>query len=52
MGAAKGKLKMEFGENLSEVVQIAMLTGMLPSDLQDKDGERWRCEVPQRSWAS
>ena len=34
--AAKGKLKVEFGEELSEVVQIAILTGMLPSDLQDK----------------
>ena len=33
---AKGKLKVEFGEELSEVVQIAILTGMLPSDLQDK----------------
>ena len=39
MEAAKGKLKMEFGENLSEVVQIAMLTEMLPSDLQDKVSE-------------
>ena len=34
--AAKGKLKIEFGEELSEVVQVAILTGMLPSDLQDK----------------
>ena len=34
--AAKGKLKIEFGEELSEVVQIAILTGMLPADLQDK----------------
>ena len=34
--AAKGKLKIEFGEELSEVVQIAILTGMLQSDLQDK----------------
>ena len=34
--AAKGKLKVEFGEELSEVVQIAILTGMLPSDLHDK----------------
>ena len=34
--AAKGKLKVEFSEELSEVVQIAILTGMLPSDLQDK----------------
>ena len=33
--AAKGKLKVEFGEELSEFVQIAILTGMLPSDLQD-----------------
>ena len=33
---AKGKLKVEFGEELSEVVQIAISTGMLPSDLQDK----------------
>ena len=33
--AAKGKLKVEFGEEL-EVVQIAIVTGMLPSDLQDK----------------
>ena len=30
--AAKEKLKIEFGK----VVQIAVLTGMLPSDLQDK----------------
>ena len=34
--AAKVKLKVEFGEELSKVVQIAILTGMLPSDLQDK----------------
>ena len=34
--AAKGKLKVEFGEELSEVVQIAILTRMLPSDQQDK----------------
>ena len=34
--AATGKLKVEFGEELSEVVQIAILTGMLPSDLQDE----------------
>ena len=34
--AAKGKLKVEFGEELIEVVQIAILTVMLPSDLQDK----------------
>ena len=48
--AAKGKLKVEFGEELSEVVQMAILTGMLPSDLQDKVFEmrnqggarRWR----------
>ena len=47
--AAKGKLKVEFGEELSEVVQIAILTGMLPSDLQDKvfEMECWRFEVPQ-----
>ena len=37
--AAKGKLKVEFGEELSEVVQIAILTRMLPSDLQDKVSE-------------
>ena len=34
--AAKGKLKVEFGEELSEVAQIATWTGILPSDLQDK----------------
>ena len=34
--AAKVKFRVEFGEELSEVVQIAILTGMLPSDLQDK----------------
>ena len=34
--ASKGNFKVEFGEQLSEVVQIAILTGMLPSDLQDK----------------
>ena len=34
--AAKEKLKIEFGKELREVVQIAVLTGMLPSDLQDK----------------
>ena len=39
--AAKGKLKVEFGEELSEVVQIAILTGMLPSDLQDKRCWEW-----------
>ena len=34
--AAKGKLKKVFGEDLSAVVQIAISTEMLPSDLQDK----------------
>ena len=32
----RDKLKVAFGEALSEVVQIAISTGMLPSDLQDK----------------
>ena len=34
--AAKGQLKVEFGEEFSKVMQIAILTKMLPSDLQDK----------------
>ena len=34
--AAKGKLKVEFGEELREVVQVAILTGLLLRVLQDR----------------
>ena len=33
---AKGTLKVEFGEELREVVQVAILTGMLRRVLQDR----------------